>query len=192
MKIMRIAAAAIAIVMAITSQAQTADEADLSLEANLNTPAISARRHAAVAEKAARLATSLRHHRMRATTLRNGEVVLATIPCDTIFASNSTTPKPEALKRLQPMRDIVEAPSHYKVLVAVHADDTGDEAYSDALTEARANAIDDLLWQLAGREDTNVVIYGLGKDEPLNDNETARHRRANRRIEFYIVPIPEK
>ncbi|MBP3589614.1 MAG: OmpA family protein, partial [Muribaculaceae bacterium] len=95
----------------------------------------------------------------------------------------------EALHRIRGLKSIVESASHYKVLVAVHADDTGDDAYSDALTEARANAVDDLLWQLAGRDDTNVVIYGLGKDEPLNDNTTRTDRRANRRIEFYIVPV---
>ena len=71
----------------------------------------------------------------------------------------------------------------------MHSDDTGDDAYSDALTEARANAVDDLLWQLADRRDTNVVIYGLGKDEPVNANDTRNRRRANRRVEFYIVPL---
>ena len=55
-----------------------------------------------------------------------------------------------------------------------------------------AGAIDDLLWQLADNDDTNIVIYGIGKDEPLNDNTTRRERRANRRVEFYIVPLPLK
>jgi len=161
----------------------------LSLEANINTPAITSKRHSAAVEKASELAVSLRRQGLRTTTVRNGEVVMASLPCDTLFAANATQPKPEALKRLRPLLDIVNQPARYKLLVAVHTDDTGDDTYSDAISEARANAIDDLLWQLAGRDDTNVVIYGLGKDEPLNDNSTRELRRANRRVELYIVPL---
>lgn len=173
----------------IPDAAAQTDAADLDLDTNINTPAIPQKRHAEAADHARRLAASLRTTGMRASTIREGEVVLATLPCDTIFPANSTEPKREALHRIRGLKSIVENASHYKVLVAVHADDTGDDAYSDAITEARANAVDDLLWQLAGRDDTNVVIYGLGKDEPLNDNTTRAERRANRRIEFYIVPI---
>lgn len=174
---------------AIPRAAAQTDAADLDLDTNINTPAIPQKRRAEAADHARRLAASLRTTGMRASTIREGEVVLATLPCDTIFPANSTEPKREALHRMRGLKSIVEDNDRYKVLVAVHADDTGDDAYSDALTEARANAVDDLLWQLAGRDDTNVVIYGLGKDEPLNDNTTRADRRANRRIEFYIVPI---
>lgn len=171
--------------------AQSTDAADLSLEENINTPAIASRHHAAASDKASKLSVSLRKHGFRTAALRNGEVVLASLPCDTLFAANATDPKREALRRLQPLRDIVRQTDKYKVLVAVHSDDTGDDAYSDALTEARANAVDDLLWQLADQADTNVVIYGLGKDEPLVDNGSRRNRRANRRVEFYIVPLAQ-
>lgn len=174
--------------VASVASAQTAD-ADLSLEDNINTPAIANKRRAAVKEKAQKLSTSLRGKGLRTTTLRDGEVVLATLPCDALFAANATEPKYEAISRLRALADVVGQPEEYKVLVAVHSDDTGDEAYSDALTEARANAVDDLLWQLADRHDTNVVIYGLGKDEPITDNDTRAARHSNRRVEFYIVPL---
>jgi outer membrane protein OmpA-like peptidoglycan-associated protein len=179
-------------ISAVAAFAQTAEPSELSLEDNINTPVIASKQHKTIADKAGRLASALRSHGMKTSTLRNGEVVLATLPCDTIFAANSTTPKPEAMKRLSALREVVAQPARYKLLVAVHADDTGDDAYSDSLTEERAGAIDDLLWQLADNDDTNIVIYGLGKDEPLNDNTTRRERRANRRVEFYIVPLPLK
>ncbi|MDE6136699.1 MAG: OmpA family protein [Muribaculaceae bacterium] len=175
--------------MAAAASAQTADSADLSLEEHINTPVIERKRHAAVVEKAQKLSASLRSKGLRTNTLRNDEVVLATLPCDALFAANATEPKYEALSRLRALAEVAGLPEEYKVLVAVHSDDTGDDAYSDALTEARANAVDDLLWQLADRKDTNVVIYGIGKDEPINANDTRDHRRANRRVEFYIVPL---
>ena len=187
-----LAAAALAVAaIAATAAGDTADADELDLDRQLHTPAIPQRQHAATADHAARLAASMRRQGLRAATLRQSEIVLVSLPCDTLFAANSTTPKPEALRRLRPLREIVGQSERYKVVVAVHSDDTGDDAYSDALTEARANAIDDLLWQLADRDDdTNVVIYGIGKDEPLHDNDSQAHRRANRRVEIYIVPLP--
>lgn len=162
---------------------------NLSLEEHLQVPEVPQRRHNDVAERAARLAAQLQRRGMRTATLRNGEVVLATVPCDTIFAANSAEPKREGLKRLQGMQDIVRNPGRYKVIVAVHTDNTGDSIYSDELSLARAQAVDEMLWHMGDGDDTNVVIYGMGKDEPLNDNATRQQRRANRRIEFYIVPL---
>lgn len=175
----------------LISIAALAQDSELTLEEHINTPAISSRRHPEVVARANHIVAKLRKSGFRTSTLRNGEVVMATLPCDTLFAANSITPKREAVKRLQPLSGIVEQSDRYKMLVAVHADDSGDDAYSDMLTEARANAIDDILWQLAGHdEDTNVVIYGLGADEPIHTNDTRRNRRENRRVEFYIVPLP--
>lgn len=179
----------LAALLAAAADVCAQEAAGPDLETNVNTPALSSRRRAEAVDHARRLASSLRGFGMRTSTLRGGEVVLATLPADTLFAANSSGPKPEALRRIRGLKSIVEDGDRYKILVAVHADDTGDDAYSDALTEARANAVDDLLWQLAGQTDTNVVIYGQGKDEPLNDNRTRADRRANRRVEFYIVPL---
>ncbi len=180
-------AAGLALLLCVPATCAAQD--NLSLEEHLQIPAVPQRQHAAVAGRAGQLAERLRHKGMRTATLRDGEVVLATMPCDTLFAANSTVPKREAQKRLLGLQEIVRRPGDYKVLVAVHTDDTGDTDYSDALSEARASAIDELLWQMADGVDTNVVIYGMGKDEPLNDNSTRQHRRANRRVEFYIVPL---
>lgn len=187
---MKAAAAIFAVLLtAMPMHAQESD-ADLSLDEQIATPALGSRRHADATSQASRLAATLAREGFSTSTLRDGEVVLATVPCDMLFAANSTTPKREAAYRLRALRDIVSRPERYKIVVAVHADDTGDEAYSDSLTEARANAVDDLLWQVAGHnDDTNVVIYGLGRDEPLVENATRRDRRKNRRVEFYIVPL---
>ncbi|MDE6497297.1 MAG: OmpA family protein [Muribaculaceae bacterium] len=179
----------IVFVMFMATLATAKAQDNLSLEEHLQVPEVPQRRHGDVADRAGKLAAQLQRRGMRTATLRNGEVVLATLPCDTIFAANSAEPKREGLKRLQGMQDIVRNPERYKVLVAVHTDNTGDSVYSDELSLARAQAVDEMLWQMGGGEDTNVVIYGMGKDEPLNDNATRQQRRANRRIEFYIVPL---
>ncbi|MDE6271071.1 MAG: OmpA family protein [Muribaculaceae bacterium] len=177
-----------ALLFAALPRAVAQDES-LDLETNVNTPQLAENRRAEATAHARRLVNSLRGTGMRASTLRGGEVVLASLPCDTLFAANASTPKPEALRRIRGLKSVVEDGRHYKILVAVHADDTGDDEYSDRLTEERATAMDELLWKLADTDDTNVVIYGMGKDEPIYDNDTRANRRANRRVEFYIVPL---
>ncbi|MDE6286631.1 MAG: hypothetical protein K2L99_06535, partial [Muribaculaceae bacterium] len=104
----------VAVIIATTTAAA---QEELSLEEHLQLPEVPQRRHADVAERATRLAAQLRRKGMSTATLRNGEVVLATMPCDTIFAANSTAPKREALKRLLGMQGIVREPDRYKVLV---------------------------------------------------------------------------
>lgn len=170
-------------------KAATQQEDEMDLETHLSTPQLTEQRRADAVAHARRMVPSLRSTGMKASTLRGGEVVLASLPCDTLFTANSTTPKPEALRRIRALKSVAQDGDRYKILVAVHADDTGDDLYSDSLTLERANAVDELLWKLADTDDTNVVIYGMGKEEPIYDNNTRAHRRANRRVEFYIVPL---
>ena len=72
--------------------------------------------------------------------------------------------------------------------MAVYGDNTGDDMYADSITSARANAIDDYFWTLMGEAETNVIPYGMGKDNPRKPNDSMLNRYANRRVEIYVVP----
>lgn len=167
------------------------DNLELSVEDNIATPA--------VPDKAKPYIKStidqLRRHYVKdgypAELLRNGEVLRLTVPCSRLFAPGATTLKPAASTALSPLGLVVREPQKYKVLITVHSDDTGDTMYSDSITAARANAIDDYLWELAGQQDTNVIPYGIGRDEPVGPNNSIQARSANRRVEFYIIPDTE-
>jgi outer membrane protein OmpA-like peptidoglycan-associated protein len=78
-------------------------------------------------------------------------------------------------------------PTLYKLLVVVHSDDAGDEAYSDRLTEERSNAIDEYFSETLG-DNLNLVPYGVGFDDPCASNNSIAGRKANRRVEVYIIP----
>lgn len=125
---------------------------------------------------------------MTVTSLRDGEVMMVTVAADKLFAPNSPELKPSASAILDKFADIVKDPDDYKILVAVHTDDTGDDIYADNITGDRANAIDTYMTALSGRDTINLIPYGLGRDEPLVDNNSIKARRTNRRIEIYIVP----
>ena len=60
------------------------------------------------------------------------------------------------------------------MVVAVHADDTGDTVYCDRLT--------------AGGEETGIIPYGLGQDDFIGSNHSIEARARNRRVEIYLVP----
>lgn len=161
---------------------------DMSLSDNLNVPAVGKRSKEKVRSRMASLRRELSKGGMTVTSLRDGEVMMVTVAADKLFAPNSPELKPSASAILDKFAGIVKDPDDYKILVAVHTDDTGDDIYADNITGDRANAIDTYMTALSGRDTINLIPYGLGRDEPLVDNNSIKSRRTNRRIEIYIVP----
>lgn len=164
------------------------DVLELSIDDNIATPAVPSKARTYIRTAMDQLRRMLLRSGMTVESLRDGEVLEVTVSCSSLFAPGATSLKPSAAEVLKPLAPIVREPSKYKLLVAVHSDDTGDEQYSDSITAARANAIDDHLWRQAGERDTNVIPYGIGRDEPRVPNVSRANREANRRVEIYIVP----
>lgn len=164
------------------------DAYDMTFDENLAAPQVTAKAQRAVREHMRQVRTSLAKQFASVEMLRDDEVVLVTIPASALFAANDTVVTASGRKLLGRLASAAKAPKSYKLIVAAHSDDTGDEQYRFALTEARANAVDDCLIDASGVEDENIVPYGLGADDPVTDNSSMSGRAANRRIEIYIVP----
>lgn len=167
------------------------DNLDLSVAENIATPAVPAKAKPYIKGAMDQLRRYFVKDGFEASMLRDGEVLRVTVPCSRLFPPCGVELKPSAAAVLKPFATVVREPAKYKILVTVHTDDTGDDMYADSITAARANAIDDYLWQLAREEETNVVPYGLGRDEPLAPNKSMAARASNRRVEFIIVPDRE-
>lgn len=164
------------------------DVLDLSISENMATPAVPGKSLGYVKGAMDQLRRYLAKDSLQVDVLRNNDVLQITIPCSDLFGPGSTELKQSAVEVLKPLRMVVREPEKYKILIAVHSDNTGDDIYADSITAARANAIDDLLWELASNQDTNVIPYGLGKDSPLHSNTSMINRALNRRVEIFIVP----
>lgn len=165
-----------------------ADPFELDLENNINTPVVPAKRQSIVKESIDRLKQLLEKSGFKASRLRQGEVLTFSITCDKLFKANATELSQQGISLLAKIKFPAEISGKYKLLIAVHSDDTGEPQYADALTAARANAIDDFLTaQLQGVE-IIIVPYGLGHDEPLVSNDSVLKRAKNRRADFYLVP----
>lgn len=164
------------------------DIMELPLEENLIIPKVSRHNMEAVKRAAIKLQTDFGKLGFKTELLRDGEVVMLTLPADKVFAVATDAITPGGKNLIFKLTGIASRPDLYKILIAVHSDDSGDDEYSYRLTEDRANAIDEMLFEMTSSKSTNVVPYGMGKDEPLTNNHSRAERAENRRVEIYLVP----
>lgn len=163
------------------------DPLSADIEQNIAAPPVPHRQAEAVAAAMNALARKLKTEGYAAECVRSGEVVMITVPCSELFAPNSTTLKTDASKRLAGLLPYVKRTDNYKVLIAVHSDNTGDDMYTEQLTADRANALDQYFSAVVSNSD-NIIPYGLGADEPVAANTGVANRARNRRVEIYLVP----
>lgn len=176
---------------AFVSPAQNSGDIDpftASFEENINMPSVSGRQHHKLVDAMGQLKRTLENMGYKVSTERSDEVVYVTIPCSELFAPNDTELKHAAVKKLQPLVPYVQRKDNYKVVVAVHCDDTGDAEYADNLTDERATAIDAFFLRSSSDNETGIIPYGLGFDEPRKSNNSMANRAVNRRVEIYFIP----
>lgn len=192
MKLKRILATLLlAVSVAASGADNNFDPFSANIEENIATPAVNAKASQAVVNAMSQLAKTLRGAGYKVDAVRKGEVVLVTIPCVNLFSANSVELKKDASKRLSPLVPYIKRSDNFKVILAVHADDTGDDIYAERITADRANAIDEFFFQANNRHDTGIIPYGLGADEPIAPNTGVGNRAKNRRVEIYFVPTQQ-
>ena len=167
------------------------DPTTATIEENIRYPEVPAKQSAAVASRMNDLAKDLREAGYSVTMLRSGEVVMVTIPCSALFSPNESVLSTKASSKLAPLKNYIKRREDYKVVLAVHSDDTGDETYADRLTADRANSIDEYFFKEDSHRETGIIPYGICADEPVADNHGRANRAKNRRVEFYFIPTQE-
>lgn len=118
---------------------------------------------------------------------RNSEVLLVTIPASKLFGPNEILLSDNASVYLDPIKRYLKQPDMYRVLLAMHTDNTGSEQYRDILTEERVDAIFDY-FENSNVDTRYLFSYALSDDLPLAPNNSVEHREKNRRLEIYLVP----
>ncbi len=160
---------------------------DLSLEENIALPVIAKKQKADVASFQEKNAESLLANGQYVETMRNREVIVATIEADILFSPNDTTLLSSATNNLSPYSAFMKIPGMYKVLIVMHSDNTGSEDYTYHLTESRINAV--YRWfEQSGNNTSALIPYAMGDSEPLKPNNSRLNRKKNRRLEIYIIP----
>ena len=176
---------------ATTSAQSDFDPLSANIEENIAKPEVNPKHSEAVKTAIKQLVSALRQAGYDVTTVRKGEVAMVTLPCSALFQPNSTQLRDAAAKKLSPMAPYISRHDNYKVILAVHSDDTGDSQHADNITANRANAIDEFYYKLGSDAETGIIPYGLGSDEPVAPNTGVANRAQNRRVEIYFVPTEE-
>lgn len=162
---------------------------DMELNDNILTPNVGKNEHSSVKHYMSRMAQELAR-RYTVDLMRNDEVILVTIPTDELFLPNDTLLSTSASTRLTPLMNMLKDPEMYKVVYAIHTDNTGSTQYNMFLSHERNNSLYD--WMLNHiSEDLIVIPYEFGDTEPISPNNTMDGRAENRRIEFYLIPGPK-
>ena len=163
---------------------------ELDLEGNLNTPVVGSDEHGAVSRHMKKIGTDLARKGYTVDMMRDDEVVLVTIPSDDLFLPNDTLLSPDAPARLMPIVKLLAVPDNFKLVYAVHTDNTGSETYNMSLAHKRNGTVYD--WLLDNISDEVIIIpYEMGDTDPIEPNDTRMGRAANRRLEIFLVPGPK-
>jgi OOP family OmpA-OmpF porin len=128
---------------------------------------------------------------LRADRTERGLVV--TLSDEILFEVDQAELKPGGMQQLARVAEfLVENPDR-NVLIEGHTDSTAPDAYNLALSQRRANAVEDFLIT-QGVDPTRMSAAGYGEQLPIASNDTAAGRQANRRVELVVLdagePIP--
>lgn len=173
--------------LSISAKDNDDDIYEMSLDENLETPEIKNDKQAdKIQEFQYDMAVAFSRSNYDVEVMRDGEVIIITIPASQLFEANDTVVTNVGQELLRPFLRMIKNPGFYKMLLVMHSDNTGSTAYTLNLTRQRVNAIYD--WFDENGSVDYVVPYALGDTDPLVDNNSVENRKTNRRLEIYLVP----
>jgi outer membrane protein OmpA-like peptidoglycan-associated protein len=108
---------------------------------------------------------------------------------DVLFRSGRADLKPDAVGNLNELVAFLGKYPDRSVAIHGYTDSVGSEKYNQELSERRANSVKAYL-AAQGIGSSRLSSSGLGKSDPVADNDSAGGRQQNRRIEVIISSPP--
>ena len=109
-----------------------------------------------------------------------------TYAADAFFDFNKSVLKPEGKAKLDDLVGKVQGINLEVVIAVGHTDSVGSDAYNQALSVRRSEAVKAYLVS-KGIEKNRVYTEGKGEKQPVADNKTTEGRAKNRRVEIEVV-----
>ncbi|WP_240789422.1 OmpA family protein [Pseudooceanicola onchidii] len=119
--------------------------------------------------------------------VNTGDRLIVTMPQDILFATNSSTLRPDLQGDLVTVARSLNEYPRTTVQVIGHTDNTGDAAYNQQLSARRASSVASVLVS-NGVSSGRIQSFGRGEDQPRASNLTPEGRAQNRRVEIVILP----
>jgi outer membrane protein OmpA-like peptidoglycan-associated protein len=145
-----------------------------------NQALLAARSRDAEAAKAQLAATQAALAELKARQTDRGIVVTLG---DVLFDTARANLKPGANLTLDRLAAYMKENPQSRVLIEGHTDSRGSDAYNDALSQQRADAVQAALIR-RGVSPDSIKTVGRGKEYPVASNDTPEGRQQNRRVEI--------
>ncbi len=121
-----------------------------------------------------------------ANAQRTANGILVKLKEDLLFQVDSDVLKPGAVEELSSLGDVLVKYPQDRIQVLGFTDSTGPQAYNDALSRRRAEAVRKILVS-RGFSEQQAVAIGMGEQSPVASNATPAGRSKNRRVELHIA-----
>ncbi len=102
-----------------------------------------------------------------------------------LFDTNKADLKPESTPTLMDIATLLKKHKNVKLRIEGHTDNTGVDAANLLLSKERAGSVRDWLINTQGIDIERLTIEGHGANKPVDSNDTATGRQANRRVELH-------
>jgi len=119
--------------------------------------------------------------------INTGDALIVRLPNDILFDVNSTVLKGTLRSDLLVLADSLNKYPASIVTVTGHTDSTGSAAFNQDLSERRAGAVANVLFN-GGVSFNRVRTVGAGENQPIATNQTEGGRAQNRRVDITITP----
>ena len=106
-----------------------------------------------------------------------------------VFASGDSVLTPRAMQSLNKVSAHISEYSDLMVEIEGHTDNVGRAIVNEQLSQSRASAVRNYLAQSV--DGGRLIAVGYGHRKPIDSNDTAEGRQANRRVHFTVLRRPE-
>jgi outer membrane protein OmpA-like peptidoglycan-associated protein len=120
--------------------------------------------------------------------VRKGDDIVLNMPSNITFGFNSSDLNPSFYSVLDRVASVTNQNPQTMLEIAGHTDSIGSDAYNDALSQRRAQAVANYL-SSRGVNSQRLLTVGGGERYPVASNDTDAGRAQNRRVEISVMPV---
>jgi len=103
-----------------------------------------------------------------------------------VFQEGSSNIAPTSVTQLETVASLLKGFPSTKIRIEGNTDNQGDPEVNKTLSQQRALAVKFILTEL-GIAHERIETTGFGEENPVESNDTPAGRRANRRIDLFVV-----